>query len=418
MKKIDLNQIFSQIKNNDISVNEIIDFFKAVLDEIKNTKERLKAIEGLELLENGGKKVYNILENLLVSDNNSIIRYRAAKVLIHNFPNQSKNLLKWVFQNEKSIIVLAGIEKILSKGQREIDRILLFDLYQNLSRIYGLDLKEVKFLLELETILGKSKEIGYYHPNIEACQIISLQLGDSGIKKIPSSIGSLSNLKYLNLWNNKLSNLPESFENLKKLAQLYLDWNFFSQIPNISWNKLISLKKLSCTNNFKLKSLPESLLNLARENFALKYIKEGVDAPQAPTLALIEFLTGQKLEKIKDNIHLNKLYACNYKIDEGGFITGLFLYGYHSFQINFIPRQLVNFHNLRELVLRDQNLKFIPSWIWELRKLKKLDLMNNKIKYIPSTIKSLKHLTYLDLEGNQIDNIHKFKSENNLDLWI
>ena len=418
MGNLELNKILNLYNNNKLSLDEVIGLFITILDEVDNIKKRLTAIEGLERLNSGEEKIYKIFENLLISDNNPIIRAKAAKAIIRNFLNKGLEVLKWVFQHERSIDVLIGIETCLNKGKNSIKISLLLDLYQNLTKIYGLDINEVKFVLDFEWILGKSNEIGFFHPYIKRNHIISLQLGGYDISEIPYSIGMLKNLEYLNLWNNKLITLPKSFENLSSLEQLYLDWNWFQKIPNISWRRLISLRKLSITNNFSLNSLSDSIFNLAKQNFACKYIKEGVESKQASTLALFEFLTGQKLKKIEDKSDLNKFYACNYKINEKGSVIGIFLYGYHSFQINFIPKQILNFSNLEELVLRDQNLQFIPNWINNLNYLEKLDLMNNKICYIPLEINNLNHLISLDLEGNNIENVQNIISKSSIDIWI
>ncbi len=418
MGNLELNKIINLYKNNKLSLDEVIELFITVLDEVDNIKKRLTAIEGLEQLNSGEEKIYKIFENLLTSDNNSIIRAKAAKVITQNFLNKGLEVLKWVFQHEKSIDVLVGVEACLNNGNNLIKRRLLLEFYQNLTKIYDLDINEVKFVLDFEAMLDKSNEIGFFHPYIKKRHIVSLQLGGYDINEIPFSIGMLKNLEYLNLWNNKLTNLPKSFENLISLEQLYLDWNWFPEIPDISWKRLVSLRKLSLTNNFNINHLSKAIFDLARQNFAYKYIKEGVDYKQASTLALLEFLTGQKLEKVKDNDDLNRFYACNYKINGKGSVTGIFLYGYHSFQITFIPQQILNFYDLEELVLRDQNLQIIPSWINNFKFLAKLDLMNNKLCQIPSEINSLNQLIFLDLEGNNIENVQNIISNSSIEIWI
>ena len=417
MEKFYLEKITKLYKCNKISANEVIELAKAVLDEERNTKKRLQAIKCLESLKYDSQDIFNIFESLMVSDENPIVRLYAGKALLHNFAYRSKELFNWIFKQEKSIVVLTELEKFLNEEKNEINKSFLIELYQRLSSNYGLVFDEVKFLLEIEKFLGKSEEIGYYKPQIENSHVIGLQLSDSKLTKLPKSIGMLSELKYLNLWNNKLYSLPQSFECLNKLEQLYLDWNFFSNIPNISWVKLNSMKKLSITNNFNLKSLPNSIFNLAGKIFASNYIKEGVNVKEAPILALLEFLTGQKLEKIEENENLNKFYACNYKIDNEGSVLGIFLYGYHSFQINFIPEQLIGFYKLEELILREQNLKFVPLWIDKFKHLKKIDFINNEITKIPPTINNLDHLSFLDMEGNDIKNLHEIKCDK-IDLWV
>ena len=82
------------------------------------------------------------------------------------------------------------------------------------------------------------------------------------------SIGSLSNLQYLDLSYNKLSRLPESIGNLSNLQRLFLDVNKLTSLPE-SIGSLSNLKELYLRNN-NLTSLPESIQTLTKiKNFVL-----------------------------------------------------------------------------------------------------------------------------------------------------
>ena len=87
-----------------------------------------------------------------------------------------------------------------------------------------------------------------------------LELCDSGITSLPSSIGQLQSLKELSLYHTeKLTNLPEEIGNLANLEILELG---SSGIPNpalpSSIGQLQTLKKLSLINTKKLANLPSS----------------------------------------------------------------------------------------------------------------------------------------------------------------
>ncbi|MFX0134699.1 MAG: leucine-rich repeat domain-containing protein [Candidatus Hodarchaeota archaeon] len=248
--------------------------------------------------------------------------------------------------------------------------------------------------------------------------IIALDFAGKKLKKLPASIGALSNLEHLNLWDNNLIKLPNTIESLLNLQYLYLDWNKFENLPNIQWDKLKSLKKLSYTNNSKVIEFPQSLFRLIKKNFIQKYIDEGVIFNEAPVLGLLEVLTGMKLKKLIKKEKISRLYACDYKINLNGNIIGIYLYGYHSFQINIVPEYLSSLKFLEELTLRDQNIEHIPEFIKNITTLKHLDLRRNNIEIIPESILELKLLEFLDIGENKIKEIPKSIRCSNIDLWL
>jgi hypothetical protein len=64
-----------------------------------------------------------------------------------------------------------------------------------------------------------------------------------GISEIPEDIGSLSNLRILALYGNKISKLPASIGKLTQLEALYIDGNPILELPE-TINGLKNLKKL------------------------------------------------------------------------------------------------------------------------------------------------------------------------------
>jgi len=82
----------------------------------------------------------------------------------------------------------------------------------------------VDILQELENQLGKQfklvskavygNKMGF---TVENQQINAIGLYDCSVSSLPESIGNLSSLQKLFLWNNNLKTLPESISNLKSL---------------------------------------------------------------------------------------------------------------------------------------------------------------------------------------------------------
>lgn len=79
-------------------------------------------------------------------------------------------------------------------------------------------------------------------------------------------------------------------------------------------------------------------------------------------------------------------------------------------KLDAIPLELFKFKNLKELCLKDINIKEIPLQLFELHNLKYLNLSNNLITEIPEAIKSLTNLEELHLNVNPLENIPKLPS--------
>lgn len=87
-----------------------------------------------------------------------------------------------------------------------------------------------------------------------------LDLYDNQLKVLPESITQLTQLQELVLSNNRLTDLPESIAQLTQLQYLDLDSNQLTELPEFI-GQLTQLKRLNLSGN-RLTSLPESLRNL------------------------------------------------------------------------------------------------------------------------------------------------------------
>lgn len=417
-RSITLEKINQDLIKNKITKEEANLLLISLIESSSNSKKRVRCLEEFGKIININKKNFEILENYLISDESPQVRSISAKILFFEFPDLSINPLKWVIQNERSLYVIKTLFELLGSSINKITSALFEILSSKLTEIYNVKLQESRFLLDLESQLQPDGEMGFFKPIIKGKNIIALDFVSKKLDKLPVSIGALLKLEHLNLWDNELTSLPKSIKNLSNLKFLYLDWNKFENIPNIQWNKLISLEKLSYTNNSPIKQVPKSFLKLIKQNFIDKYINEGVLPYEAPILGFLEVLIGMKLKKIQKKEQQSKLYACEYKLNTVGNIIGIYLYGYHSFQINYIPELLCLLENLEELILRDQNIIKIPVFIKNLSALRRLDLLRNKIEIIPESIIELKSLEFLDLGENKIKQIPEFVKDSRIDLWL
>ena len=94
-------------------------------------------------------------------------------------------------------------------------------------------------------------------------------LGDNKLTILPDTIGNLSQLKLLWLYNNKLNTLPDTIGNLSQLKELYLGDNNLTTLPDTIGN-LSQLNILYLDNN-NLTTLPDTIGNLSQLTYLSLY---------------------------------------------------------------------------------------------------------------------------------------------------
>ncbi len=410
-------EIEQYFTDNLMSKEEAHSIFSTFIENCDSDRIRAKFLETFTKMAPKNENTFKILENCLISDESPLVRSTAARYILREFPKFSLIPLRYMIHNDRSIIVLKIFLDLLEYPNNQYSYELKKELFNKLAKSYQVVLEESKFMLEIESMINRNSDINFSKPIISKNHVTALDFAGQKLKKIPDSIGSVSKLQYLNLWDNNLTTLPKSIELLSNLKYLFLDWNRFTKFPDLRWDKLISLEKMSITNNFKLREFPNSLFLLIKQNLIKKYINEGVHSNDAFVLGLLEILTGMKLRKLTKN-KLPRLYTCSYKVDLDGHIIGIYLYGYHSFQINLIPIQICRLKHLEELILRGQNIQIIPECIKSLKSLKHLDLFQNDIRFVPDYLKELHALELLDLGENKIREIPESLTQLKLEFWV
>lgn len=200
-----------------------------------------------------------------------------------------------------------------------------------------------------------------------------LQLSNTFISKIPSSIGYLKHLQFLEVGHLKKQNpnlvtIPRSIQKLKKLTYINLIGN-----PKLDWHKtILSLSKLPKLINLALmyndfKKLPKKITALS----ALKMVWLGKN----PNLDLKD--TFSKLSKLDS-------------------LSQLGLGGNGHTQLT---DEIILLKNIRNLWLSGNNWKSLKG-LQHLPKLTQLSLHNCNLSLLPTTIFQCEKLEYLSLVKN------------------
>ena len=293
--EISPRQIYKDFSNSNLDKISAVDQLIFIIDNSEKINIRIESIEILERIGLRTDKVFNLLENLLISDSNENVRNLAANVIKTHFIEKAFAPMRWAYEHESSIKCLTTI--ISTVGQIKQPEATLF-LFEKLQKIENYQFrKSIADILDTKNIHNHSNKkladvinnyivIKYFEDkfsrlnfkverglvteldlscisnNVFGISILKnlpdfiiilrklrkLDLKINRISTLPKTIGELPNLKYLDLSNNIIKSLPEKIGQLKNLEHLYLRYNNLNNLPK-SICSLESLKILDLRHN-------------------------------------------------------------------------------------------------------------------------------------------------------------------------
>lgn len=229
------------LKHLDLSHNEI--------NKLPDSFHSLKSLEFLNLRYNHLSEIPNSISSLtklkvldLKHNKLTILPLSFGELTSLEDLNLHGNQLNTL---PSSLEGLVSLEK-LNLGLNGLKSVPIW--IRNLRSLKNLGLGGNKYLSKIEewiSLLPPIKELNLY---------------DNDISELPESIGSLDSLEVLIIPNNHLVSLPESFKKLIFLKKLDLSWNDITDIPE--WiSSLSALQELNLRGN-KLLKLPESISSI------------------------------------------------------------------------------------------------------------------------------------------------------------
>ena len=108
-------KIYNDVINNKMTIDEATEFLISLIERSSNNDFRSKCLKIINKLSLKNKKIFIVLENFLVSDENPAVRAAAASGIVRNFLKDCKRPLEWIIQYENSILVIKKIIKLLKK---------------------------------------------------------------------------------------------------------------------------------------------------------------------------------------------------------------------------------------------------------------------------------------------------------------
>ena len=308
-------KIQKDLSTGDLVRENAVELLISLIEGSDNIEIRVESIKTLENLNVQSEKIFKILENYLISDENAIVRASVAKYIIHNYLEDGLSALRWAIQHERSPMVLNLFFDSMEKFDSPQLKLMKKDLINwndQFSTKIGVVPQESKFFLDLEVLFAKGKRnylidpFSYKHfetlsdikngepwlaikdrhveilnfnyfnwkfiknntdivnslsklqdLDVYLCSLRKYTHNDVVISSIPESIGSLIYLKKLTLRRNGLKRLPLSLKKLTQLKELDLSYNKLKEIPQFI-TSLNALEKLNIKHNI-VQSIPEPL---------------------------------------------------------------------------------------------------------------------------------------------------------------
>jgi len=220
-----------------------------------------------------------------------------------------------------------------------------------------------------------------------------------GTPGLPTTIGALEKLEYLDISQNQLKQLPAEMGDLKKLANLFMGHNQISEFPQgmtvENWSKTLIALNLKF-NEFT--ALPDTLQDL-------RMLQE-LSMPGNQITALPSNMTGLVHLKILD-VSNNQLEELPDTIADLDAVTWLIL---TQNELGEISDAVADMESVQTLQASNNKINFISQKFGALKKLYKLELQQNFLTTFPDVVAELDKLWYMDLSSNNLMDLPDFVS--------
>jgi hypothetical protein len=330
MSRLTFSQLINKYYNNEIDISETVESLKSFVENSDDDNVRIEAIRIFGDISPNSDHNFKFLENLTISDKNPFMRSEALKFLVDKYPEECLDLLKWIYENDKSPIItfnlissLEHLPKDFCEDLRDAIRIKYFDNYIQM----GVNPNDASVLGILEVLIGYQlgfKKIDYdeYYRILEdsfenldfkinkegfVTGLYIGNLGPEGLSFIPKQIYKLKYLREVDFSNNIIDEIPESINRLKDLEFLDLSRNKIRKIPE-SVGDIKSLIFLDISLN-EISQIPKSLLSIK----SLKYLELRGNKELLPSKGLYLMFEDPKIfEKVKRRLKKSEYRFFNY----------------------------------------------------------------------------------------------------------
>jgi len=182
--------------------------------------------------------------------------------------NLKKNQIKFLIPNKKvemkrlQTLHLQGnnITNISSIFLKSFPNLITFSINRNFISKYPSNLfNSNKDLTRL--YIGSNRITNFNGDILQSLSLKALSLRDLKIKKVPESIKSMNNLYYIDLSDNKITEIVNgTFQHLSNLWKIDLENNLINKLEENAFNGAIKLKTILLSEN-KIQTLPTNVFS-------------------------------------------------------------------------------------------------------------------------------------------------------------
>ena len=314
IKPVSPDIIYNGFLGGDLNKEKAAELLMSLIEMSEIAQIRIKSLTLLKKVKFKNPKIYNMLEDCLVSDENPLVRAATVDILINSYLDESLNPIIWALEHDKSPLVIKTIIDFFDINENPKYKLVtknLTEWIKDFSSTIGITPNESRFFLDVEAIFARDKGkyeikpqsykqfenlsdlkggepwllkkdghveiLNFTYDNWKFIKeneeiiksllklndleiylkTINRYIMDTNYQEIPTSIGSLTNVKKLILRRNFIKTLPTSIKDLKLLKVLDLSYNNLNKIPPIL-NSLNSLEKVNLKHN-DIQIIPNSL---------------------------------------------------------------------------------------------------------------------------------------------------------------
>ena len=102
-KELTVARIYDYVTTKQIPKSEAINLLSYFLENSDNSEIRKVSVLAFGVLELKSDKAYTVLESCILSDEDSDVKNTALRVITHNFPKKSKDLLTWISKHNENL---------------------------------------------------------------------------------------------------------------------------------------------------------------------------------------------------------------------------------------------------------------------------------------------------------------------------
>ena len=287
-------EVWEEFENKKISQDTALELLITLVEKSRNEEVRIKAIKILNRLNFSNDYIFRVLENLLISDENEVIRSIVIQIIGTKFKEKAISPLEWTINHEKEYNNMISTIKWLGKIGTPNSKLILYNQIKKVvkTKYFNIErkienkkfkkalkalLKEksfekftsnelVKILINYYSIVNILKHVHnvFYELDLKTGLVTKLDLSDQQyeVKGTPywwknnlktlSDVPGIENLTYthyLDLSNNQIADIRELL-NLPNLTHLILTNNKIDGEENLNYiKKLPNLKHLDLRGN-------------------------------------------------------------------------------------------------------------------------------------------------------------------------